>query len=234
MKPFRRDGKAHRRVHRMDRTADGGGELDAGTDRPGGRRRRFRQARHSFALDHLGGTAGARSGRHHRGALRIRSGAHARRNALADGASGFRAFEGGAQRIGCFWPMATSTSTGQARGWWRRSRSSGRWFTKVTVAAPRRGSYTQGKSTRLMASRIVKGLTVAAGMGLAIGIGSGNRRTEENSAWRTKLPDDGPEAGPIAARLDRIEARISAIEAQQVCSRLTRAGSRTSRRFTRR
>jgi predicted RecB family endonuclease len=62
-----------------------------------------------------------------------------------------------------------------------------------------------------MVSRIVKGLTVAAGMGLAIGIGSGNRRTEENRMG-TKLPDDGPEAGPIAARLDRIEARISAIE----------------------
>jgi len=28
----------------------------------------------------------------------------------------------------------------------------------------------------------------------------------------TKVPDDGPEAGPIAERLDRIEARIGAIE----------------------
>jgi hypothetical protein len=64
-----------------------------------------------------------------------------------------------------------------------------------------------------MASGIIKGLTVAAGLGLAIGIGSGNRRTEENRMGM-KLPDDDPEAGPIAERLDRIEARMSAIEAQ--------------------
>src|ERR1700733_11250755 len=107
--------------------------------------------------------------------------------------------------------MATSTSTGQVRASRRRSSSSGRWFTKVTVAALRRGSYTQGKSTRPMASRILKGLTVAAGLGLAIGIGSGNRRAEENRMG-TKLPDDVPGAGPIAARLDRIETRMSAIE----------------------
>lgn len=62
-----------------------------------------------------------------------------------------------------------------------------------------------------MDSRLVKGLTVAAGLGLAIGIGSGNRRAEENRMG-TKSPDDVPEAGPIAERLDRIEARISAIE----------------------
>jgi uncharacterized coiled-coil protein SlyX len=52
---------------------------------------------------------------------------------------------------------------------------------------------------------------VAAGLGLAIGIGSGNRRAEENHMG-TKLPDDVPEAGPIAGRLDRIEARMSAVE----------------------
>jgi uncharacterized coiled-coil protein SlyX len=65
-----------------------------------------------------------------------------------------------------------------------------------------------------MASAIFKGLTVAAGLGLAIGIGSGNRRTEENRMG-TKLPDDGPEAGSIAERLDRIEARMGAIEERE-------------------
>jgi uncharacterized coiled-coil protein SlyX len=64
-----------------------------------------------------------------------------------------------------------------------------------------------------MSSVIFKGLTVAAGLGLAIGIGSGSRRAEENRMG-TQLPDDGPEAGPIVERLDRIEARISAIEAR--------------------
>jgi hypothetical protein len=48
-------------------------------------------------------------------------------------------------------------------------------------------------------------------LGLAIGIGSGNRRAEEN-LMGTQWPDDGPEAGPIAERLDRIEARLSAVE----------------------
>ena len=75
-----------------------------------------------------------------------------------------------------------------------------------------------------MASIIFKGLTVAAGLGLAIGIGSGNSRTEENHMG-TKLPDDDPEAGPIAARLDRIEARISAIEGRSGSSAGYEAGS---------
>jgi uncharacterized coiled-coil protein SlyX len=74
-----------------------------------------------------------------------------------------------------------------------------------------------------MASTIVKGLTVAAGLGLAIGIGSGKRRAEENRMG-TRLPDDDPEAGPIAARLDRIEARIGAIEARSPISAGSDAG----------
>ncbi len=68
-----------------------------------------------------------------------------------------------------------------------------------------------------MASKIIKGLAVAAGLGLAIGIGSGNRRAEENHMG-TKLPDDDPQAGPIAERLDRIEARMSAIESRSQIS----------------
>ena len=75
-----------------------------------------------------------------------------------------------------------------------------------------------------MASTIVKGLTVAAGLGLAIGIGSGNRRAEENRMG-TKSPDDASEAGPIAARLDRIEARLGAIEARSGGSAESDAGS---------
>ena len=75
-----------------------------------------------------------------------------------------------------------------------------------------------------MASTIVKGLTVAAGLGLAIGIGSGNRRAEENRMG-TKLPDEAPEAGSIAERLERIEARMSAIEARSGGSADSGAGS---------
>ena len=127
-----------------------------------------------------------------------------------------------------FWPMATNTSTGQARAWQKRLSSSIKWFTarwstKVTVAAPMRGSYTQDKSTRPMASKIIKGLAVAAGLGLAIGIGSGNRRAEENHMG-TKLPDDGPEPGLVAERLDRIEVRMSAIESRSQISAGSEAG----------
>ena len=58
-----------------------------------------------------------------------------------------------------------------------------------------------------MASKILKGFAVAAGLGLAVGLGSGKRRREENS-MHTHLPDDGP----LLERLDRIESRLSAVE----------------------
>lgn len=60
-----------------------------------------------------------------------------------------------------------------------------------------------------MASKILKGLAVAAGVGLAVGLGSGKRRREENS-MHTHFPDDGL----ILERLDRIEFRLSAVETQ--------------------
>jgi uncharacterized coiled-coil protein SlyX len=60
-----------------------------------------------------------------------------------------------------------------------------------------------------MASKILKGLAVAAGLGLAVGLGSGKRRREENS-MHTHLPDDSPGL----ERLDRIESRLSAVETQ--------------------
>ena len=74
-----------------------------------------------------------------------------------------------------------------------------------------------------MASKIIKGLAVAAGLGLAIGIGSGNRRAEENHMG-TKLPDDGPEPGLVAERFDRIEARMSAMESRSRTSAGSEAG----------
>jgi uncharacterized coiled-coil protein SlyX len=64
-----------------------------------------------------------------------------------------------------------------------------------------------------MASKILKGLTAAAGLGLVIGLGSGTRRAEENRMGK-ELPDDVPESGSLEARLDRIEARLGAMEAR--------------------
>lgn len=66
-----------------------------------------------------------------------------------------------------------------------------------------------------MASKILKGFAVAAGLGLAVGLGSGKRRREENS-MPTHLPDDGPLdlMNGALERLDRIESRLSAVEAQ--------------------
>lgn len=72
-----------------------------------------------------------------------------------------------------------------------------------------------------MASKILKGLAVAAGLGLAIRLGSGKRRREENS-MHTHLPDDAPLdlMNGALERLDRIESRLrvkeelSAVEAQ--------------------
>jgi len=60
-----------------------------------------------------------------------------------------------------------------------------------------------------MASRILKALAFAAGLGLAVGLGSGKRRRELNSTDR-HLPDDGP----VLKRLDRIESRLSAVETE--------------------
>jgi uncharacterized coiled-coil protein SlyX len=64
-----------------------------------------------------------------------------------------------------------------------------------------------------MASKILKGFAIAAGVGLAVGLGSGKRRREENS-MRTHLPDDGPSLDPVLERLDRVESRLSAVETQ--------------------
>jgi hypothetical protein len=63
-----------------------------------------------------------------------------------------------------------------------------------------------------MASTIVKGLTVAAGLGLVIGLGAGNRRAEENGMG-TKSPDEGAPV-PVLQRLGRIESRIAALESR--------------------
>lgn len=56
-----------------------------------------------------------------------------------------------------------------------------------------------------MSSRILKGLTVAAGAGLAIGLSSARQRQKISMSQSSS--DD-----PIIERLDRIEARMSAME----------------------
>lgn len=66
-----------------------------------------------------------------------------------------------------------------------------------------------------MASKIVRGLAIAAGLGLVIGLGSGKRRPGEN-AMDTNSPDGVPSLEPLPEplfeRLDRIESRIIAVE----------------------
>jgi uncharacterized coiled-coil protein SlyX len=66
-----------------------------------------------------------------------------------------------------------------------------------------------------MANRLVKGLAVAAGLGLVLGVGSGRRRPGEISMHKDLRPDV-PFPEPLLDRLDRIESRISAVESQPV------------------
>jgi uncharacterized coiled-coil protein SlyX len=69
-----------------------------------------------------------------------------------------------------------------------------------------------------MSSTILKGLAITAGLGLAVGLGSGKRRREENSMG-SHLPDDaaqfhenGSSLEPVLERLSDIESRLSAVE----------------------
>lgn len=66
-----------------------------------------------------------------------------------------------------------------------------------------------------MASTFVKGLAFAAGLGLALGIGSAKRRAEGDSADNDS-PDDVLSLNPVLDRLERIEERVSAVEGGQV------------------
>jgi hypothetical protein len=61
-----------------------------------------------------------------------------------------------------------------------------------------------------MFGKILKGLVVAAGVGFAIGVATGKRRPREENRGSKNSPD-GP---PPLERLDRIESRITAFEAQ--------------------
>jgi uncharacterized coiled-coil protein SlyX len=62
-----------------------------------------------------------------------------------------------------------------------------------------------------MASNILKGFAIAAGLGLAVGLGTGKQRREDRSTG-ANLPADGPSLEPVLERLDRIESRLSAVE----------------------
>jgi hypothetical protein len=64
-----------------------------------------------------------------------------------------------------------------------------------------------------MASKILKGLAVAAGTGLAIGLGR-KRRTQATPIGAA--PDNTPAMEPPLDRLGHIEARVSAVEARPV------------------
>jgi hypothetical protein len=66
-----------------------------------------------------------------------------------------------------------------------------------------------------MASKILKGLAVAAGTGLAIGFGS-KRRSQAPSM--SDASDNSPAIESPLDRLDRIEARMSAVEARPIFS----------------
>jgi hypothetical protein len=61
-----------------------------------------------------------------------------------------------------------------------------------------------------MSSRILKGIAVAAGTGLAVGFGRGRKR---QSLSMNNLPDDPTiDHATLTARLDRIEDRLAAVE----------------------
>src|ERR1035441_785989 len=64
-----------------------------------------------------------------------------------------------------------------------------------------------------MASKILKGFAVAAGTGLAIGFGNTRRRQAPST---TDTPDNSLAIQALLKRLDRIEARMSAVEARPV------------------
>jgi hypothetical protein len=64
-----------------------------------------------------------------------------------------------------------------------------------------------------MASKILKGFAVAAGTGLAIGFGN-RRRTQATSLSGSS--EDILAIEPVLDRLDRIEARVSAVEARPI------------------
>jgi uncharacterized coiled-coil protein SlyX len=64
-----------------------------------------------------------------------------------------------------------------------------------------------------MASKILKGLAIAAGTGLAIGFGSKRRRQAPSMS---DTSDNSLPIQPLLYRLDRIEARMSAVEARPV------------------
>ena len=111
----------------MDRSADGGRQLDAGTGRDGRRRQSLRRRRHSFAVDDLGGTLRGRS-RHAASFCRAAS-TSSERGAILPVLTNkpewpqLRAVRDVAASSS---PTATSISTARVRDWsnrWKSSRS---------------------------------------------------------------------------------------------------------------
>jgi hypothetical protein len=68
-----------------------------------------------------------------------------------------------------------------------------------------------------MASKILKALAFAAGLGLTVGLGSGKWGRGKNPGGR-RPPGDGSLPEPVLKRLDRIESRLSAVETQPPAS----------------
>ena len=81
-------GASHGRLHRMDRPADGGRQLDARARGDGRRPGSLRHRRRARPLDDLGGPEGARSRSHRRPALRLRHRPDRGRDAGPDAAPG--------------------------------------------------------------------------------------------------------------------------------------------------
>lgn len=73
-----------------------------------------------------------------------------------------------------------------------------------------RAVYSREHFRVIMFGKIFKGLAVAAGVGLAIGVGFSKRRSEEKSR-----PEDSAGARRLRERFDGIEARIARVESQK-------------------
>ncbi len=66
-----------------------------------------------------------------------------------------------------------------------------------------------------MSSKIVKGLAIAAGTGLAIGLGNSRHRPDiPTTPSDAQAPESMPEADPLEERLGSIETRLSAVESR--------------------
>ena len=103
---------AARRDDRVDRSADGGGQLDAGAGRDGGRNQSVRHGRRAFAVDEIRGARRAGSRCDSDFAVRLRHGSRGAGSARADESRGMARDSRRCATGASSWPTATSISTG--------------------------------------------------------------------------------------------------------------------------